>query len=666
MITFDSTDALKEWIRDRRHETGARRLSQQEYAARCRAYDVGVQWLSRGVAASPLDQEAIRIYKQAGTANVPNGGTAPLRTTLNKITEQVRRIQAGTAPRMLDVHSTPGMGVGRPQDVVSGDAMEAIANAVIECSGMYGVARRANFERCVDGMHGMGYRIERSVKDGKIDMRLQCFNFNGYQLTLDPLNMDPNLYNHEYVIFSEVVTEHAARRRYGDDQMGKIDTKGLREVGQLMPVERKFHTLTGGQVFPEIAQNSKARGLVVHTVFLRGEGKRFDRMYTVLDTVGGKNDSNRSFQIVNWDANQNGFGNPYGGVGLPLFCLYGHPRSQDLHGVSDVGMMIDSQDKLNIAASIYFQSLWNYVQKVLFVDRRALEDSKIKPTDIARQMRQGMLFLNIRSKDSFVPQVAQMPQPPQAVAQDMDRFTQDLREAGMKSAAHAGQQKSHVADQTVERVVELSEIASEDRVDTDIAEYEKMVESLASTQVRLVQAMYPSAIRLVREAGLGDEQIGRIRRIDPFRQLPRLKLAEEAIRRRSRSSVKRDINLLAQSGAFANDPGMMARLLNGLDMPVSEHDRVMRQSAEIAAARAAESGEFTPYPMGQYAPYIVEALQRAAAQTSDPATKQMLTQFIMLQQQTEIQAAGGGAQQQPEAEVTLQDLVANFGPTDAA
>ncbi len=89
-----------------------------------------------------------------------------------------------------------------------------------------------------------------------------------YQLTLDPTNFDPDLYNHEYVIHTEVVTVHAAKRRYGNDQVEQLDLKSLPTVGQLMPIEQKFYSLTGGTMFPEMAHRSKAKGMVVHTVMV--------------------------------------------------------------------------------------------------------------------------------------------------------------------------------------------------------------------------------------------------------------------------------------------------------------------------------------------------------------------------------------------------------------
>jgi len=658
MISHNSPDDFKEWVRERRRETNARRVAQQEYVARCRSYDAGVQWLSRGVAGNQLDSQALRAFKQAGRANVPDGGTAPLRTTLNKITENIRRVQGATAPKKIDARSTPDYGVGRGFDIVQSDIAEAIANATISDSGALGVCRTANFERCIDGMHGFGYRIERQQSaEGQFDARLQCFNFDGFQLTLDPNVTDQCLDNHEYVILTEVVTEHAARRRYGDDQVDQLDTDKLPEVGMLRPIERRFNALTGGILYPEMGSLGKAKGMIVHTVFLRGSSKRFDRMYTVLDMGRSDVEASKSSVVTNWEINQGpGGGNPYGGNGMPLFLLFGHRRSKDLHGISDVGMMVDAQDKLNIAASIYFQSLWNYVQKVVFVDRRTLEDQKSSPSQIMKQMRQGILMLNVRDRNSMTPQMLQMPQPPQAVANDMQRFSDDVRNAGFRSSAHAGETKSHVADATVERTIEATEITADDRVDSDIAEYERFVESITSTQIRLAQAGSISSQRLLFDAGLSDEQVGLMLRIDPFRSLPRLKIAEESIRRRSRSQQKRDISMLAQSGAFSSDPDEMRRLLVGIDMPVSNHDKTIQQASEIMAVKIAMGEPFMPYPMGRDAMFLIEALRRQAAQASNPQSKQMIIQAIQMQQAVEQQAAQAAAPPQEQGPASFQDI----------
>lgn len=665
MIRHNNPDELKDWVRERRRETNARRVAQQEYVARCRSYDAGVQWLSRGVAGNQLDTQALRAFKQASSANVPDGGTAPLRTTLNKITENIRRVQAATNPKKLDARSTPDYGVGRSTDIVKADVAEAVANAALIDSGALGVCRTANFERCIDGMHGFGYRIERQETPGGFDARLQCFDFDGFQLTLDPNVIDPCLDNHEYVILSEVLTEHAARRRFGDSQVDQLDTANLPEVGMLRPVERRFNALTGGILYPEMGTLGKAKGLIVHTIFLRGASKRFDRMYFMLDMGRSDTEASRASIITNWEINQRPEGgNPYGGNGMPLFLLYGHRRSKDLHGISDVGMMVDAQDKLNIAASIYFQSLWNYVQKVVFIDRRSLEDTKSSPTQIMKQMRQGVMMLNIRDRNAMAPQILQMPQPPQAVAMDIQRFSDDVRNAGFRSAAHAGETKSHVADATVERTIEATEITADDRVDSDIAEYERFIESMTSTQIRLAQAGSISAQRLLFEAGLSDEQVGILLMIDPMRQLPRLKIAEESIRRRSRSQQKRDIAMLASAGVFANDPDEMRRLLVGIDMPVSNHDASIRQASEIIAAKVAAGEPFQPYPMGRDAAFLIEALRRQAAQAPNPAIKQVITQAIMAQQQME-QSMMPQEPQEPQPASIEQVVQAAFQPNAA-
>ena len=260
MIRHKSPEELKEWVRECRRETNPRRVAQQEYAAKCRAYDAGIQWISRGVAGNQLDSQAIRLLKQSANSNVPDGGTAPLRVTLNEITQQIRSVQASTAPKKIDARSTPDYGIGRPMDVVQSDIAEAIANATISDSGALGVCRTANFERCIDGMHGFGYRLERQESQGGFDARIQCHNFDGYQLTLDPSVTDRCFDNHEYVIFTEVVTEHAARRRFGDEQVEKLDLKSLPEVGMLKPIERRFNALTGGTLYPQMSSLGKAEG----------------------------------------------------------------------------------------------------------------------------------------------------------------------------------------------------------------------------------------------------------------------------------------------------------------------------------------------------------------------------------------------------------------------
>lgn len=639
MLSFPDPDAFLEWLRDVRLETRDRRQALQQYAARNRAWYLGIQWgLGEDTNHSPFSKAirgAVDDVNRITKRNGPNG----LRTTLNKLTENTIAVASSTNPRKLDVVSTYSAGIGRPDDMAQQDVVEAIANSVIEDSSALQAIRRANFERCVDGMHGYGHRIEMTQDaDGRIDSRQRCFTYDAWQLILDPEEIDQNFANHEYVGHCQVMSIHAARRIFGAENLSQIEESKLPSIGKLLALENSYNMLTGGAMFPGVARNAKAPGVVIHTTFLRGSDKRFDRMIVTadgsyeLETGGGR-------QVLNWNRNEEGVGNPYGGVGMPLFASYGYPRPGEVNGISDVAMQIDAQHKLNIAASMYFQCLWNYIQKVIVIDPKGLTDKRTSPEDIRREMRQGFLRWSARTRDAKPPSVIEFPQPPQVIGNDIERFGRDVRQSTFRTDSHVGEHKSHVSDRTVERGVELSDIASEDRVDDDVQNYERFVESLASTQVRLIQSGHASPIRMMIEAGLNDQQMGAMGRVDALRQLPRLKLSEEAIRRRSRSQKVQDINLLNQAGAFGQDPTQQRRLYTELDMPVSDFDKQMLQYANQTAADVARGIPFEPYPLGPGAAYMIEALQRAITQTREPTIRRALSEAIDAQKRAESSSA---------------------------
>ncbi|MHA7814043.1 MAG: hypothetical protein ACX94C_11720 [Phycisphaerales bacterium] len=635
MLSFEKPDLFLDWLRERRVETRDARHGLQRYCARNRAWYLGIQWgVGKDVNHSPFSKAVRGIAQDSAQILGGRNGPSAMRTTLNKLTENTIAVASSTNPRKLDVVSTPDYGIGRPDDMAQQDVVEAVANAVIEDSSALSVIRRANFERCIDGMHGFGHQIETTIEaDGRVDTRQRAFTYDAWQLILDPDERDQNLENHEYVVLSRVMTIHAARRIFGAENLASIDEKKLPRIGQLMSIEQRYNEVTGGAMFPGVNRTASAPGVVIHTAFLRGPGKRFDRMIVTAD---GSHDleNGGGRQVLNWQANEQGVGNPYGGVGMPLFALYGYPRPGELHGIADVAMQIDAQEKLNIAASIYFQSLWNYVQKVVLVDPRGFEDRRITPNQIRDQFRSGFVRWSAKTRDAKPPSVIEFPQPPQGVGNDIERFKGDVRQSTFRTDSHVGENKSHVSDRTVERSVELSEIASEDRVDADVTTYERFVESLVSTQVRLSQSGHRSPRRMMFEAGLNDTQFGAMMRVDPMRQLPRFKLSEEAIRRRSRSQKVQDINLLNQGGAFT-DPTEQRRLYAHLDMPVSDFDRQMMQHANQTAAEVARGLPFEPAPLGAGAAYMIEALQRAYTQARTPAQKRTIIEAIDAQKRAE-------------------------------
>lgn len=632
MISFQNPTELLEFLRDRRFETNEWRRVMQEYAARNRCWYLGIQRSGNDVFQQSILGKSIEGAVNDVDRNLQRNGLQPLRVTLNKITENTISTMSATNPRKLDLITTSTHGIGKVESGALNDIVEAIGNATVEDSGALGVVRRANFERGIDGMHGFSHRIETSVsRDGRVDARQRAFCFDPYQITVDSNETDQDFKKHEWVIYSEVLTLNQARRALGERNMSLIDEASLPPISVLRSTELRYHYLTGGAMYPDLGHLSKQKGIVLHYLFLRGPSKRFDRMYIVTDTaydVDGRSGGERT--VLNWEANLEGRGNPYGGVGMPMHALYGYPKPGTIQGIADVAMQIDAQEKINIYASLFMQSVWNNTQQLIVVDPKGMNDSRTAVNDIRRQISEGVLMWSARTRDAKAPSVMQFAQPSQAIGQEIERHTRDLRESTFRTDTHVGRNSTHVADRTVARSVELSEIATEDRIDNDVSQYESFLESLTSTQIKLSQAGYATPARLLSETGLSDQQIGLMMRIDAERGLPRLKISEEAVRRRSRTRKIEDLQLLIQAGGM-QDPTEARRIFAELDMPVSDFDKVMIQYANRVVADVSRGQPFRPVPLGPGASYMIQALQKAMAQTEDPVIARALRSAVTQQ-----------------------------------
>ena len=656
-INFDNPVDHLEWLRQLRIDTQDRRVQLHEYATRNSCWYLGMQWAEQNGGGDTPFGKVVEGVTDAYNQAVGRNGPQPLRVTLNKITENTIAASSAVKPRKLDVVATPDAGLGRPGDMAERDVVEAIANATLEDSGALEIIRRASFERCINGFQGFGHNIEvTQLPDGRVDSRQQCFEFKGYQLTLDPTNSNQNLSTHETVTLTRVMGIVAARRVFGTKNLAGIDEKKLPQIGQLMTVESRWNSLTGGRMFPDVGRLSRQPGLVVHVTFVRGSGKRFDRMYIAADASTNVNTANADRVVLNWEANEDGVGNPYGGVGMPLHTLYGWDRPGEIHGIADVAMQIDAQEKLNLNASMWFQCLSNYTQKLLVIDPRGLEDDRLGIDGIRRQMREGVIRWTARSREARPPTVLEFPQPPQSISAEIERHSRDIRQATFRTDSHVGDFKTHVSPTTVARGIELSEIASEDRVDSDIRTYERFIESLVSTQIRLAQSGHDTPVRLMQEAGLNNRQMGAVQRIDAMRQLPQLKISEEAIRRRSASQKKQDVSLMIQSGALADDPSQVRRIYAEYDMPISEDDKQWRQYANLKASEVLRGLPFEPEPLGPGTPYMVDALRRALTRATIPMVKRQLRDAIVAQQQAD------GATSQPQEPTIEEAMSAAFNP----
>lgn len=639
MYEFSNPRGVEEFvsgaIEDARHEHD----NTTSYYSLCRLYDLGIQWVSQRMSqpGSSRFERVVRNY-------APTAG--PIRAVVNRITRYVRQINATTNPHRLDVDAVPGDRSSGVFDTHAADLLESAANALIDDCGMVSAARGANIERTICGDHGVGLWMERrpvslSMPDGGVvganSWRLRCFDFDAARLTLDPHVSARDLRHHEYVVYSDVWTIHRMRRTFSERQLAPIDPSKLRSVGDLMPSEMSFNRLSGGTLYAQYARHSKTPGAIVRQVFVRGPGRRFDRMYLVIDHGGGNS-------VVNFDSPEN----PFGGDGLPFIVLRGYPRTYGggRHSISDVMMMRDDQDKMNLLFSIYFQQLYNYTQYKWLAHKAWFGSTRADDGEIAGKFRQSVV-LSDRGADPNLPppNLVQMPAPNQGLDAAARMFAEDVRDQVSRSEIHQGRLKTHQTNQGLRMAVELSELPLDDRIASDVEQYERLIAVLLSTGLRGLRDGSPDIARLLVRAGFDASDLGLLAGVDPDAPPVTLRLQNQAIRNRSRESRRQEVFDLAATGGITGED--VRRILSGdLDMPVSDLDKQATRWARVMAMRVVSGAEWVPMPVGRYGMVLVEEFTRALTDRRServPGAVERLARAIAAQQQHDAAMAAGMA-----------------------
>lgn len=648
-------DAL-DFIRDQRKASRSTRQARSAYAARCRSYYSGIQWVQTGY--GPQGFLSAYWANPGKTWAEAVRDDEPLRTTLNKITKAIVQLAAGSNFAGIEVGALPKHFSDEPDDVVRADVVRRVANTAVDMTRLVGVSQRANFERYIDGMHGIGIRLRRSPiviqgEDGPqetTDYELESFDFDGYALTLDPLIHSRDLRDHPWVIYSEVMTFDAAIKRYGPERLRGIEPDKLRNIASLMPTEMAFWGLSGGRLYTHLSDTHAEKGLFVHELYVRGKRGRFDQYYAAADGLG-----DAGAVIIN---PENG-SNPYGGCGMPLTILSGDMRPGEIFSVSAVGSMIDMQDKVNGLESLLWQQLWDYTtNRFIAIDQGWFGRERTSREEIIDQIQNGYAFGNSGPAGRFQPpQMTAMPAPNPGLGIESDRYSSHLRETAGQTPLHTGNPQTHTAFSTFQTSLELVEMPEDDRRRDDVSKVEALLEVATGTMIRAAQIGVPTIVDALVEQGMRDEQIGWLREIDPFRLSGiMLRINPELIRTRSRAQARRDLIELLQYGGEENPAVRQA--LAELDFPVFDSDQKVIRYVNEQVAGVLRGQPYDPIPLEGLVEVAKDAIRAGmmSQEAKRPEIRAALQDAWFAQLDVELEFQGvplddglGGQPQGPEA-----------------
>lgn len=663
MISFKSEAELFKFLDDRHRDSFNTRAEKGYYAIKNRAFYNGFHWLRT---AQTLAGGVRMFFGQPGDWREEYASDEGMRVTVNRITGMTIQNASSTEWKSIGVVAKQPAATPDIEQRVTADLVETVASVAVDSCRLLGSAKRANLERCIDAMHGIGVRIERPAEGGDRAATIRSFTFDGYQLCLDPTELSHDLRDHHEVLYDEVMTWHAAKRAYGDKLSG-IDEKKLRSVAELLPHEVGMMALSNGRMYSHLSSVQNEKAVLVSTLWLRGPGKRFDRMYVVVDTVGRQGPPGNDKRAINFENPEN----PYGGCGMPLTLLTGYMRPGEALPISDVGMMCDDQNRLNLSASLYMQQVFDLTTNVIYaIDSGWMGQNRIDQNSIEEQLRQGILIGRTNGAQRFAPpQLITRPQPSQSLPADMAAHESGMRQQAFQSNLHAGEAKTHVPDATNQLTVELVEAPLEDRRDEDVGRVGALVEVIAGTMVGLVRRGSAAAIQSLKDAGVNETQIGRlIRAVDPNRLPVSLAVSRDSVRHRTTGQMRRDLIRLAELGVH-NDPIIRGELAR-LDFPLSPADKGLERWANRKVADIIAGEEYEPVPLGPLAQVMIDALAEGMRTEPGevPDARERLMRAYQAQiglEQSLLPEEPAAATNQGFAETTLDDIFGSVGAVPA-
>lgn len=605
MYKFEKAEDVGKFIAD------AQRASQHEhsvvgaYQNRCRLYDMGTQWISSYM----TEAQTVRLDRQLSNYVAER---APIRATANRITKHIRGVAAATKPRMMEFDATPDSGSPGPTEFQTARIIETAGNAMSLMSNFMGAAQRANNERTVGGMHGLGLAMENPgvmLGDAEVaDARVRAFDFDITRLSLDPENQSDDLTDHDYVLYSDVWTVHKIERLFGAAALEGVDQDKMATVGALTPMESKFFTISGGSMYQNYAMHSKTKGARVHMLYIRHPSGRFDRLYNAIELPGKADRNGMPIRVLNFDKPEN----PWGGTGMPMVILMGHFRAGTRHAISDVGMMIDDQDKMNLLLSVWFQALYDYNNPQWIVDEKWF-GRKMDTHQIEQVLRQRVISGVNGSPDSYKmrPSLEKQPTPDMNIEAVARAYAEDIREQSFRSEQDVGRLKSHVTTSQLVTTNELSRQVLDDRAADDMKRYEQLGQVAACTGIRLSLGGRPTIIAQMQRGGFVIDDFVAIQSMNPDEPGAHIKMRSNSLRHRSRDQRAQDLAEAVQLQAV--DPVTYRRTLAGeLGVPLTDLDREVVDYCKRQAIRVMAGQELMLVSLGPvYFPMLMDELTRA-------------------------------------------------------
>jgi hypothetical protein len=628
----------------------ARDSSEQVRSMVCQTVSVnrcmyeGCQWLSGG-RTSEYTEYGRRLTNW-------NPDTNKLVATVNRIPKLIHETAAASFADKMECEVSPRAAAGIQDEFRAGVLEMALNDQISGIMGYAEAARVANFRRCVDGTHGLGLRIKSGIRTmrGKKgdyqaeDSAISAFPFDASRLMLDPGCQQRNLNDHDYVIYEEVWSIDRIRRELGLE----LDPDDAQNMGELKRIEKKFATLSQGRVYGDLERYSKTKAAQVCWIHYKGDSGRFGYMLCGVHAASGTKWINIEDQTT-----------PFGGNGLPYVLLHGHQRPDSMWSLSDVSLLKDDQDRINLLKTLFFRILQKHAGFQWKVPVDSMKDlmSADEFRDQFNNYVAGMIQYKSGSRDrpNNGPELVKYPDPPSFLMEAARMYQDDMRHNVHRPEISSGGIKSHVPDSSYQTAVRNANQVLGNRVREDITAHETLLSVACGTLVALAKAQSPAVLARFNDLGFGPEEYAAIAQTDPARTGVDVTLRDSVIRYQSKEEKEERLWRGVQAQAIA--PGKLRIALANMDTAIDDTDRRFQSEARKASLRVLLGEEWNPLPLGEHAEMYVNAFRLALTDRkaiADPEVQSRLDRAIKSQLMLTAQEAMivGQPQAQPQTPQT--------------
>lgn len=597
-------------------------------------YYEGVHYLNNLSPGARYDQTAA----QTRLASTWNPNSANMHAVENEVSHVVHEVTAATYPSQFDVDAKPSAFACNQQGDYDAQIHEAACQQEMDEYGLLDTAREVNFKRSLAGTWVLGLAIENGelYMDGQSvpSQRLKFFDADPTNLILDPFCRKRRLDQHPYVIYYDTWTLQQAQAMFPGAE--KIRPEDCAKISQLEPLRIQMSSLSGGRLFSRYAAYSNSEGVRVYQIHPRDKSGYYRRWYIVIETASGKDRKT----VVNWDNPES----PFGGCGMPFELFHGHYRSDTIWSWGDVAQVKDKQDKINMAATIFWRMIQRYGGPQWMVDKRVFgtgaTDEQIRQK-LTNEIGAVVTYSGgDKAKNHTRPELITYPEPPQFLSAEIEREREGMRRISSRAPGHEGQTPTHVPFKSTQATMDAADQPLGVRVSSDISAYERMLDVMHGTTILLAKNQNPGTLGMLRDAGFESKEFVSILQSDPYRIPVRLKIRESSVRYRSLESKKADLAAAAAAGMV--DADTYAEAMVEYDTAISRQDAQMAKEATKDALSLLNGEPWEPKPWGKWGGFIMRALIRAQHDTRakrDPKIGQRIRQAVQLQQQMVLQEA---------------------------